>query len=76
MLVLQEDFPHLQGSFCVVDKGIDFKVVFKAAEIQVGGAYGRQHVVGDHQFGVEESFLVEVDLHTSLQHTFQVRAGG
>ena len=61
-LVLKEDFAHLKRCFCVIDEGIHLKVMFKTAEIHIRRAYRGQLIIRNHQFGVQEAFLIEIDL--------------
>lgn len=74
-LILQKDFPHLQSGFLTVDKGIHLKIVFKAAEIHVRRANCRQLVVRDHQFGMEKTLPIQINLHSGCQHRSQIGAG-
>ena len=74
-LVLKEDFAHLKRCFCVIDEGIHLKVMFKTAEIHIRRAYRGQLIIRNHQFGVQEAFLIEIDLDSRIEHICQIRAG-
>ena len=66
--VVHEHAAQALGEGAVVDEGVDFKVVFEAAEVEVGRSDAGQFVVREQQFGVEEACAVEVHLHAGAEH--------
>ena len=49
--------------------------MFKTAEIHIRRAYRGQLIIRNHQFGVQEAFLIEIDLDSRIEHICQIRAG-
>ena len=72
---LEGRFRASEALFCVIDEGIHLKVMFKTAEIHIRRAYRGQLIIRNHQFGVQEAFLIEIDLDSRIEHICQIRAG-
>ena len=67
---------HLLGKAGLIDKGIDLKIVFEAAEIHVGRSDATELVIDDQHLGMEESRFVEIDLGPGFHHIIDEGVAG
>ena len=73
-LIIQEHLFKSQGCAFVEEKDISLEIVFKRTEVDIRGATGGQRIVDNHEFGMQETTLIEEHLGTSLVELAQVRA--
>ena len=75
LLVLKEDFMLLPCHNVVIHEGIDFEVLLKAAEVDIGRTDSHETVIDDQGLGMKTSFFVKVHLDTGSKRIGDVRTG-
>ena len=73
MHIVHEHPLHLYGERRLIDECIYLEIVFEAPEVHIGRSDAGKRIVDYHQFGMEESRLIEIYLHTSLHHLVNER---
>ena len=68
LVVLKHLDKFVGGSF-IKDEGVHFIVETKTSAVQVSASHRAEAVVDHHDFGVVESFVIDVNLRTFLSQT-------
>ena len=70
----EEYLAQATGHDLVVDKDVGLEVVLERAEVDVRGAACGECIINNHEFGMQETRLVETDTGTSLAELAQIAA--
>ena len=73
--IVHEYFLHLNGKIPLIDKCVDFEIVFQATEIHIGRTDTGNIIITKQKFGMQKSLLIKINLHPSPDHLCQERAG-
>ena len=46
--------------------------MLEAAEVHIGRANSSKFIIRHHQFGVQKTYLIKINFHTSLQYIRQI----
>ena len=46
--------------------------MLKATEIHISRTYRRKQIIRNHEFGMQKTFLIEIDFHTCLHHVREI----
>lgn len=63
-----KEFCKFCGYFFIINKGVHFKIQFKASDINVGSTDGGCLIVRNNHLGVQKAVVVDEDAGSSSQH--------